>query len=285
MMQFVRWLRHGPLAFLGPFWLVLGRGFRLVFRHVPGAAFRQRIGPYGPFRLVPEFAFSDFANWGRAHNKGFRACIEACREKTCVLDVGAHVGLVTLPAASVVAKGGQVHAFEPAAANARILLRHLQLNGVRNVEVFQSLVGDQDGAELPFFESVGPHGQNSIVLKVGDKLASEWGAYAETVRPQVSLDRHCERLNLAPEVIKVDVEGGELGVLRGARAVLARYQPLLFLSVHPREIQLTGESLEALRGLLDEIGYEARDLEGHPVAEFRLDEYVVAPRHIASRSA
>ena len=257
----------------------------MVFRHVPGAAFRQRIGPYGPFRLVAEFAFSDFANWGRAHNKGFRACIEACRDKTCVLDVGAHVGLVTLPAASVVAKGGRVHAFEPAATNARILRRHLHLNDVKNVEVFQSLVGAQDGGQVAFFESAGPHGQNSIVLKDGDKLASEWGGYAETARPQVSLDSHCERLKLAPEVIKIDVEGGELGVLRGARAVLARCQPLLFLSVHPREIQLTGESLDALRALLDEIGYEARDLEGHPVAEFRLDEYVVSPRHVTSRVA
>ena len=138
---------------------------------------------------------------------------------------------------------------------------------------------------MAFFESAGPHGQNSIVLKDGDKLASEWGGYAETARPQVSLDSHCERLKLAPEVIKIDVEGGELGVLRGARAVLARCQPLLFLSVHPREIQLTGESLDALRALLDEIGYEARDLEGHPVAEFRLDEYVVSPRHVTSRVA
>jgi FkbM family methyltransferase len=285
MLFFLRKLRHGPLAFLGPFWLLLGRGFRAVFRHVPGAAFRQQIGPYGSFLLIPEFAFSDFANWGQAHNKGFGACIEACRGKTCVLDVGAHVGLVTLPASSVLGKGGRLHAFEPAAANARILQRHLQLNDVQNVQIIQSLVGDHDGAQVPFFESAGPHGQNSIVLKGGDKLSSEWGGYAKTERPQISLDSHCQRFDLAPEVIKIDVEGGELGVLRGARTVLSRYRPLLFLSVHPREIQLAGESLDALRALLDEIGYEARDLEGHPVAEFRLDEYVVAPRHVTSRVA
>jgi FkbM family methyltransferase len=284
-LSIVRWLRHGPLSFLGPLWLQLGRLYRAAARHVPGLSVPQKIGPYGPFRLVPEFTFSNFESWGGLHNRGFRACVEACRGKTCVLDVGAHIGLVTLPAASVLAKDGRLHAFEPAAANARILRRHLQLNGVQTVEVIQALVGERDGAQVAFFESAGPHGQNSIVLKGGDKLSSEWGGYARTERPQVSLDNHCERLNLAPEIIKVDVEGGELGVLRGARAVLARYSPLLFLSVHPREIQLTGESLEALRALLDEVGYEARDLDGHPVAEFRLDEYVVTPRHVTSRFA
>lgn len=269
---------------MGPVWVQFGRLYRGAARHIPGLSVPQKIGPYGPFRLVPEFTFSNFQNWGGIHNKGFRACIEACRGKSCVLDVGAHVGLVTMPAAGVLAKGGHVHAFEPAQANARILRRHLTLNDIANVEVVEALVGEIDGARVPFFESVGPHGQNSIVLKGGDKLASEWGGYSRTERPQVSLDGYCERLGLSPEIIKIDVEGGELGVLRGARATLARCRPLLVLSVHPREIQLAGESLDALRWLLDDLAYDVRDLEGHPVAEFKLDEYVVAPRNVINRS-
>ena len=281
----VRWLRHGPLSFLGPLWLQLGRLYRATARHIPGLSVPQKIGPYGPFRLVPEFTFSNFESWGDVHNKGFRACVEACRGKTCVLDVGAHIGLVTLPVSSVLGRGGAIHSFEPAEANARILRRHIELNKAENVEIIQSLVGEIDGAQVAFFESPGPHGQNSIVLKGGDKLSSEWGGYSRTERPQVSLDSYCERLTLAPEVIKIDVEGGELGVLRGARKALARCRPLLFLSVHPREIQLTGESLDALHALLGELGYEARDLEGRTVAEFKLDEYVVTPRELTSRSA
>jgi len=67
-------------------------------------------------------------------------------------------------------------------------------------------------------------------------------------------------------------------VLRGARAVISNCRPLIILSVHPRQIALAGETLEALREILEEFYYEVRDVDGRPVSEFKLDEYVVAPR-------
>jgi len=278
MLSVLRWLRHGPLAGIGPLWPKLGRCYRAVSRFIPGWSVRQNIGPYGPFRLIPEFSFSDFVSWGGAHNRGFRYCIEACRGKTCVFDVGAHIGLVALPAASVLAQGGKVYAFEPAKTNADILRKHLALNKQCNIEVIEALVGDSDRQRVPFFESAGPHGQNSIVLKDRRTLKSEWGAYSRTERPQISLDSYCGQHALKPAVIKIDVEGAEVGVLRGARAVIRNCRPLIILSVHPRQIALAGETLEALREILEEFYYEVRDVDGRPVSEFKLDEYVVAPR-------
>ena len=282
MLTFVRRLRHGPLAFLGPVWLAFGHCFRAVVRHVPGLTIWQKIGPFGPFRLVPEFTFSNFEAWGGAHNKGFRYCVEVCRGKSCVFDVGAHIGLTTLPLASVLAAGADLHAFEPAEANARILRRHLAINNFHGVHVVEALVGESDRDGVGFYESAGPHGQNSIVLKGEHTLKSEWGGYSRTERPQISLDSYCQRYALTPQVIKIDVEGGEIGVLRGARATLARCCPLIILSVHPREISLTGESLATLRKLLDDMRYEIRDIHGNPVTELKMDEYVVAPRESAN---
>jgi FkbM family methyltransferase len=265
---------------MAPFWTRLGRGYRAIFRRVPMVSVRQKIGIYGPFRLVSEFAFSDFANWGNAQNRAFQYCVEACRGKRCVLDVGAHVGLVTLPIATVLADGGRLYSFEPAQANAGILRRHLKLNHIGNVEVVEALVGGADLNHVPFYESAGPHGQNSIALRCDDVLVSEWGGYSKTERPQVSLDSFCARNGLKPEVIKIDVEGAEIGVLRGARATLSNYQPLMILSVHPREIALVGEKLDALAPLLSEMGYDIRDLEGRIVADLKLEEYIVEPRSV-----
>jgi FkbM family methyltransferase len=281
MLKILRWLRHGPLAFLGPAWPAIGRRYRSAVRRIPGLTVKQKIGAYGPFRFISEFTFSKFEDWGSAHNKGFRYCVEACRGKTCVLDVGAHIGLVAMPIASVLGEGGRLYAFEPAAANARILRQHLALNGLHQVEVVETLVGEHDQKLVGFYESVGPHGQNSIVLKSKNALQSEWGDYIRTERAQVSLDAFCERLGLKPEVIKIDVEGAEINVLRGARALLRRSHPLIILSVHPREIVLAGGSLDALRKLLDELGYEIHDVNGLPVTELKLDEYVVVPRNMA----
>jgi FkbM family methyltransferase len=256
----------------------MGHAFRTIGRRIPGFTVKQNIGYYGPFNMVSEFAFSDFRNWGRAHNRAFNVCVDACRGKTCVFDVGAHIGLLALPAASVLAEGGRLFAFEPAKANAKILRRHLALNNVRNIEVVEALVGDSDRERVEFYESAGPHGQNSVILKSDRALASEWGDYSKTGKRQISLDSYCEHHGLRPQLIKIDVEGSEIGVLRGARSILKWDRPQIILSVHPREIALVGEKLCTLREMLDELDYDVRDVNGQPVAEFRLDEYVVTPR-------
>lgn len=273
---YLRRLRHGPLKWLTPLWLPLGRLYRSVFR---GLGIRRpvstRIGPYGPFRLNGVFAFSDFEHWGGGHNDAFVACVEACRGKHCVLDIGAHVGLVALPMASVVAPGGRVVCFEPAEANRRLLLEHAALNGFAAIEVNPCLVGAETRPDVPFFEMAEPTGMNALVVRKNAE------AYIATRRPQVSLDDFCAEHALAPEVVKIDVEGAEIGVLRGARKTLARHRPLVFLSIHPRDIELMGECVEALSELIGSLGYDCRDAQGRVPARFELREYVMTPREAA----
>ena len=278
MLDWIRSLRHGPLAALEVIWLPLGRLYRRVARKFPALSVAQKIGLYGPYRLSSEFTFSDLGHWGGAHNKGFTTCVEACRGKKCVLDIGAHVGFVALPVASVMAKDARLIAFEPAAANAQLLRQHLKLNGINFVEVVEALVGESDREAVPFYESVGPHGQNSIVLKSGKALNSELGGYAQVKRGQVSLDSFCAKNGLAPEVIKIDVEGAELAVLRGARKVLRDHRPLVVLSVHPRELSLAGESVDLLREEITSLNYDLLDVDRHEPTELRLDEYLMVPR-------
>ena len=278
MLKFLRWLRHGPLAALGPLWVRLGTVYRRAVHYIPGLSVRQYVGPYGPFLLSAEFAFSNFANWGGAHNRGFRTCVEACRGKTCVLDVGAHI--VSSPCRFRPSWGRAASSmrFEPARANVELLRRHLKSNRIANADVVEALVGVEDREEVYFYESAEPHGQNSIVQKRSPAAGGEWNDFSWIRKPQLSIDSYCQRRGIAPEVIKIDVEGAEIGVLRGARETLRRSRPLVILSVHPREIALAGESLEILRDLLDELGYDIRDTAGLPVREFKLDEYVVSPR-------
>lgn len=245
---------------------------------MPKAAVSQSIGPYGPFRVSLEFTFSDFESWGGAHNRGFVSCVEACRGKRCILDVGAHIGLVTMPVASVLAPGGKVYSFEPAVANAAALRLHVELNKLDNVEVVETLVGDTSKGDVSFFESVGPHGQNSLVLKSETTLVSEHGGYSETLKRQITIDDFCGERDIRPEVIKIDVEGAEIAVLRGAKRVLESLRPIVYLSVHPREIALIGESVDQLRATIDELGYDIEDVYGQRISEFALDEYVMVPR-------
>ena len=278
LLETLRRLRHGPLSRFGRGWVLLGRMARFVISALPRSTVKQRIGPFGPFRLDSHFAFSDFAAWGQGHNNGFLATIEACRGKDCVFDIGGHIGLVTLPMSRVVAPAGRVFTFEPGLANLEFLRFHLARNDATNVEVIDALVGDSDGC-TDFFEQRGATGQNSVVLKKNPE------AYRRVRRRQVSLDRFCADGGLRPQIIKVDVEGAELAVLRGARQILRRDRPTLFLSVHPAELRLLGESVDSLMREIDDVGYVCLEIDGKPVGSFRLAEYLMLPKEQASGHA
>lgn len=268
----LRALRHGPLRRLGPLWVAAGdvaRFFLLRFGRSLGVS--HHIGPYGPFKLSAYFAFSNFKAWGDRHNNGFQVLIETCRDAGCVFDVGGHVGLVTLPISQALRPGGQVVTFEPSTANLWFLRRHLELNAVDNVTVVDALVGDRPG-EVTFHESDRPSAMNNQIAYRGA------GREEPARRRQITLDAYCAETGWRPEIVKIDVEGAEVNVLAGARALLTRHRPLVFLSVHPTHLRAMGSSAEALAALIDDLGYTVEEIGGGPVTEFQLSEYVLRPR-------
>ena len=273
----VRRARHGRLKGLDPVWRVLGAGYRRAVQRV-GHRFpvTTMIGGYGPFRIHPHFAFMELDRWGGDHNAGFSACVEAARGASCVLDVGAHVGFVSLPLSGAVDPAGRVIAFEPATANARILRQHLEWNRCTNVEVVESLVGASSG-EVEFHEMDEPTGMNSVMVKKAH------ARYRTTTRPQVTVDDVCAERNCHPELIKIDVEGAEIEVLGGATRVLAEDRPTLFLSVHPTQLELLGSSVAELVALLDHAGYAITEIDGSAPNAVVGGEYVVRPVRPAAR--
>jgi len=214
------------------------------------------------------FAFSDFKSWGVGHNNGFEACVEACRNAKCFIDIGAHIGLVTLPAAKVMEGRGEVHAFEPSAANLVFLKRHVEVNYLRNVRITSALVGDEN-ILVDFFETDYPNGQNSKVS------TSRITTYRQFKRQQLTLDQYVLQNRIQPEIIKIDVEGAETAVLKGARETLNLYKPLIFLSIHPTELAETPDGLAGLVGLIHECGYKCYELNGSEAVQFRLSEYLL----------
>jgi len=211
----LRYLRHGPLKRYQRFWISLGKCYQHAVKHLPFLPnAKQKIGPYGPFYFHPCFTFSPFNQWGNDHNAGFIACIESCRNKQCVIDIGAHIGLVAMPMSQVLAPNGKVYAFEPATANRRYLEYHLTKNHITNVEVLPVLVGNDIKDEVTFFELDGDTGMNSVVPM------QHQGDFKPSQKKQTTLDSFCEQHHLIPEVIKIDVEGYELAVLVGAQQTL-----------------------------------------------------------------
>lgn len=202
-------LRHGRLKRVRFLWSFLRPFYRGLIRFMPGLTVSKRIGKYGPFKLNRRFAFSNFEAWGGNHNRGFEATIEAARGMTCVMDIGAHIGLVSLPLSKIIANHGTVYAFEPAAANSAYLNEHLKSNNITNVEVVTDLVGDKELESVEFFESDDDSGMNTIA-----ETGSRRG-YGATSKRQITLDNFCKENNLKPQLIKIDTEGAEVGFSKG----------------------------------------------------------------------
>jgi FkbM family methyltransferase len=159
------------------------------------------------------------------------------------LDVGANVGNHALFAAGVC--GARVIAWEPAEALARHCRDNLALNGLSaRVEV-----RTEGLAEAPSRARLvpGPAGNAGMT-----RLAAGDGAVTVD-----SLDAALAAMGdtAAPAAIKVDVEGMEAAVLRGARATLRRHRPAVYVEA------ATAEAFLAVREVLDPLGYE-------PVARF-----------------
>lgn len=149
-----------------------------------------------------------------------------------VLDVGAHVGYYTLLSAVLTGPTGRVLAFEPNPANAAFLRRHVAINGLDNVRVEQAAVSDAEGTARFDF------GSGSGTGRLADSGAIE-------VRT-VTVDGVCAEHGLVPAALKIDVEGAEAAVLRGAAATLERARPVVFLSTHGPDAHR--KSLDLLRG-------------------------------------
>ncbi len=222
----LRRLRHGPLRFLSPVWTRLGNLYR---RHIPHGFLTlssHRIGRYGPFEMSGEFAFSDFENWGERHNSGFEFCVEASRDKACMLDIGAHIGLVTMPVSQVLAPADRCLPSSRPRRTADAATPYT-CNAIENVtwSILWWVTRSRGYGVLRACR--GQRHEHARAHQIRDE-------YVETHHTQTTLDAFCRTQGIRPDVIKIDVEGAEFAVLEGAREILAEARPLLVVSIHPQ---------------------------------------------------
>lgn len=237
-----------------------------------GKGTKKMIGNSTEFFLDPAFYFSDFSTWGSKHNSGFSVAINMCECKKIFFDVGAHIGLYSLPAANTLGALGMVFAFEAATENIKYLASHKKRNSISNITIVPTLVGSTNENEVAFFESTGTNGMNSIT-----EPRKRRDLYHKVFKKQISLDSFSEDQQLVPDIIKIDVEGAEGNVLRGSTNILSLHRPVIFLSLHPRHLEALGESAADIVRFLAIHNYELLEMNGTKPTKLRLEEYLAYP--------
>ncbi|MGF1521522.1 MAG: FkbM family methyltransferase [Leptolyngbyaceae cyanobacterium] len=152
--------------------------------------------------------------------------LEDCLQPGAVFyDIGASLGFFTLIAAKLVESSGHVYAFEPVPENAAKIQRHAKLNGFAQVTVLATAVTDTNGrGEL----LLAHHAGGATLATVG--TPPDYKGHLDV--SLASIDHLIANQQLRPPtVVKVDVEGAEINVLRGMAQTLAAHKPVLIYEI------------------------------------------------------
>lgn len=177
------------------------------------------------------------------------------REGSVAIDVGANIGDLTVPLSTIVGESGRVYAIESHPQHFHVLCANLALNNIKNTKAMNAFVATSSDV---------------------DTKSAAWGDFAyvsATWAPQfIAIDS----LDLTGcDLIKVDVDGKELEVLRSGEMQIERFRPTLYFENDVRE---------ASSALLAYVMGLAYDLYWHPAPIFDSDNFFGNPaNHWAPR--
>jgi FkbM family methyltransferase len=153
---------------------------------------------------------------------------------TTVLDVGAHIGSLTIPFARMVGSEGHVYAFEPQKKVFRELVYNVKLNQLINVTPLRFAVSSDPGI-IEMTSETRHDGRVRIARQ------QQGGDVAEA--------RTIDSFGFSNvSVFKIDVEGHEINVLRGAEELIKTFHPVIL-------IEIRKQNLPEVQSILEELGY------------------------------
>ena len=191
-----------------------------------------------PPRFLDSYAAGNFEpltrEWLRAN----------VRPGMVAVDVGAHIGFLTLTMAALVGPGGRVYAFEPVPESLRYLRANRRLNRARGVKVVAAAAGPAAAATRTFH-----------VTKSSDCAGFYAHSFSRTVRTTEVRQLTVDSMVPHADVVKIDVEGAELEVLEGMPRLLASPGIRLLVEWNPGGQAAGGHDLDALPQALLAMGF------------------------------
>jgi FkbM family methyltransferase len=208
--------------------------------------FRIPVDPAFPHPFPQNDPWGPATYWRREENRKIREFYETYlhhRPSGTFLDVGANWGCHAYPFA---ASGYRCVCFEPQSICCDFMARVREFNPLHHLTIVRSAVGSRCQAAIPFFES-----EVETFSSVSQQHVAEFKLpWRENTVECVTLDSYCSMHGIAPTLIKIDTEGFECEVARGAREVFRTCKPALLVEVSSG----LNEQYELWRMLADE-GY------------------------------
>jgi len=173
------------------------------------------------------------------------------------IDVGAHVGYFTLLASRRVGPGGTVLSIEPNPFALEQLRENIERNNLHNVLVVHTACGESRNVVKLYLHAESNSSMAS--LYTSSAVASTAIDVPSTSLDDLCRDRGIRRVRL----VKVDVEGAEVFVLRGMKRIMREMRPAIVLELHPQLLEEVGTPFDSVLALLQEFDYLLEPLGGH----------------------
>jgi FkbM family methyltransferase len=174
-----------------------------------------------------------------------------------ILDIGGNIGQTALMMAKKVGQTGRVISFEPYPNTILKFEKNLSLNKtIKNLTLIKFGLSDEEAVVKMY--------QDCLTNSAGNRIShnlDEGDAGIKEVTIKVLDDFLQEKENLIQiNLIKIDVEGYEMNVLKGAKKTLLKYKPNLFVEIDNENLRKQGSNPTEVMTFLIDLGYEIIDL-------------------------
>ena len=206
-----------------------------------------------PYDLVPR-TILETGSWER---DSWRALANHLHAGDTFVDIGAHIGYYSLEAAPLVGPGGRVIAIEPNPETVRRLRDNIRASGAAGVVSVEPVACSDVEATLDLFAAPRSNtGETSLSHTNASQAGLAVASFRVRARPLDDIIRDSGVARV--DAIKIDVEGAEYLVLKGAHETLERYHPVILVELVERQLQAMGTSTAQVLALLSSHGYTRR---------------------------
>lgn len=165
-----------------------------------------------------------------------------------IIDVGANIGFTTLVFAKLTGENGKVISYEPDPINYENCLNNIRSNPFSNIGLKKLGLGSTSGEFELVVITESNRGGNRI--QIGENKNNSNLIKVTTLDSEVLTEKKID-------LIKIDVEGFEFEVLKGAKQVLKRDYPIVFCEIDDNYLKLQGSSIkELLSFMINDIGFD-----------------------------
>ena len=177
------------------------------------------------------------------------------------IDIGANVGFYSLLFVSKT--NNQSYAFEPLSKNIEKFKRNIDLNEINNIEIFPYGLSDS-------YHETEIYYREDNMGAASETMKEKYKYFINDVKTEITQFKPLDELksnfsNIG--LVKIDVEGAELDVLRGAEEFIQSQKPGILIEIHPVVLKDRNQSVNELLSYINSLGYD--DIvtfpEGEPI--------------------